>query len=560
MLQEPVSLLPSVTEKVNQSYVSSSSDDDSSVAPPGHAPGFPSQSPLEASTALHLKNKQHKRTTALDHDTITHTAGTNIPAVAPVPSNEKESTNISPQVQPNTTKTEEVDISQVLTPARDNTVKDIPIRDGNSTTNDSAHENKDDDLREKIKLLEEQLSLLTLTIQSLQIQQNQNLARPETPDKIEDGSPTHIFDSPIMERDSLTVNSMLELESPALCDRKEAEFDESQIAPAPDLEYRSYTPNYEEELRNIRKTSRGMSLDNTNTASCASTVVAGCTISSDVSDHQLDHKDYNEEEKKEEVIVHPPNHVNANKGNATKKELKTKGGEKAQHTKTTLEKELNPIQRDIIAECKEKDGGKTIGTKTISKPPKAPLPPITPDKNNSRGNFSVTPSKGESVTVPKQLIEEAKNRNAVVDFIRGLNIDSKQPDGSASEDVDANMEEFLTVPFRIENLMFFGIAICLDSFLSVLTVTPIKFVWSCLCLVSSITRPGKGVGHCRFHRRHLYQMLRVLVIVLTYKCALCPISLGRLYHWIRGQAMLKLYVLLAMVVSFADGKTCTIIA
>jgi hypothetical protein len=138
---------------------------------------------------------------------------------------------------------------------------------------------------------------------------------------------------------------------------------------------------------------------------------------------------------------------------------------------------------------------------------------------------------------------------AIMAFFNSLNIDSRQHDGSAAEDVDANMEEFLRVPYRIEELMSFGIIICADAFLHVLTVTPLKFVWSCLCLICTILIPGKGIGLCSFHRRHLYQFVRVFVIYAVYKYCLSPISIGKMYHWIRGQAMLKLYVLMAMVVS-----------
>lgn len=46
------------------------------------------------------------------------------------------------------------------------------------------------------------------------------------------------------------------------------------------------------------------------------------------------------------------------------------------------------------------------------------------------------------------------------------------------------------------------------------------------------------------------------MILAVYKYALCPISLGWLYHWIRGQAMLKLYVLMAMVEVF-DRLMCS---
>jgi hypothetical protein len=148
-------------------------------------------------------------------------------------------------------------------------------------------------------------------------------------------------------------------------------------------------------------------------------------------------------------------------------------------------------------------------------------------------------------------------QNAVIDFIKSLNIDSRQQDGSATEDVDENMEEFLRVPFRIESLLWFGIATCFDCFLHILTVTPLKFVWSCICLICTIIKPGKGIGSCSFHRRHFFQLLRVFVIVAVYKYILCPISIGKLYHWIRGQAMLKLYVLMSMVEVF-DRLMCSL--
>jgi hypothetical protein len=223
----------------------------------------------------------------------------------------------------------------------------------------------------------------------------------------------------------------------------------------------------------------------------------------------------------------------------------------------TLKSEKNIIHgnHNIIPTCRNVETT-TMGDDMMNhqqsaggdRTPTKPSNTISSARSSTSPNLSTLSARLRSATTLKHM-EEKMNTNAVVDFIRGLNIDSRRQDGSATEDVDANMEEFLRVPFRIETLLFFGLASCFDSFLNVLTVTPLKFIWSCLCLVCTIVRPGKGVGVCRFHRRHLYQLLRVFVIWFVYRYALCPISLGRLYHWIRGQAMLKLYVLMAMVVS-----------
>ena len=56
--------------------------------------------------------------------------------------------------------------------------------------------------------------------------------------------------------------------------------------------------------------------------------------------------------------------------------------------------------------------------------------------------------------------------------------------------------------------------------------------------------------------RHLYPLMQSGLIYFVYSQVLCPISIGKLYHWIRGQAMLKLYVLIAIVEVF-DRLLCS---
>ena len=63
--------------------------------------------------------------------------------------------------------------------------------------------------------------------------------------------------------------------------------------------------------------------------------------------------------------------------------------------------------------------------------------------------------------------------------------------------------------------------------------------------------------HLSVQRRHSYQLIQVGIIYIVYSYVLLPVSLGKLYHWIRGQAMLKLYVLIAMVEVF-DRLMCSL--
>ncbi|KAL7546655.1 hypothetical protein ACHAWF_009990 [Thalassiosira exigua] len=137
-----------------------------------------------------------------------------------------------------------------------------------------------------------------------------------------------------------------------------------------------------------------------------------------------------------------------------------------------------------------------------------------------------------------------------------LNVDSRNHDGSATEDVDAAMEEFLRIPSKLEGLMAFSLAVCVDSFLYAWAMLPLKFVWGWICLACSVLSPRRGIRGVRFRRRHLYPMMQSVLIWFVYSQVLCPISIGKLYHWIRGQAMLKLYVLIAIVEVF-DRLLCS---
>jgi len=145
----------------------------------------------------------------------------------------------------------------------------------------------------------------------------------------------------------------------------------------------------------------------------------------------------------------------------------------------------------------------------------------------------------------------------------------------STPDVDQRMQEFIQVPGAVERLLGFGLLICLDSFLYMITVLPIRFVWSCWLLAlrllppystsgwTSRRRKGGADGNdsstpaatrsnspWRFHRQHSYQLIQVFILYSIYRYVLLNISIGKLYHWIRGQSMIKLYVLIAMVEVF----------
>mmetsp|Transcript_8505 Transcript_8505/g.14096 ORF Transcript_8505/g.14096 Transcript_8505/m.14096 type:complete len:606 (-) Transcript_8505:69-1886(-) len=123
----------------------------------------------------------------------------------------------------------------------------------------------------------------------------------------------------------------------------------------------------------------------------------------------------------------------------------------------------------------------------------------------------------------------------------------------STPNVDEQMQEFVRVPSQLESLLTFGLSICVDSYLYILTMLPIKFLWSILLLLRSLVAKKDKY---KYHRRHFYNMIQVFIIYIVYRFILVPISIGQLYHWIRGQAMLKLYVLIAIVEVF-DRLMCS---
>ena len=73
----------------------------------------------------------------------------------------------------------------------------------------------------------------------------------------------------------------------------------------------------------------------------------------------------------------------------------------------------------------------------------------------------------------------------------------------SNHDVDLQMQEFIKVPGAVEKTLTSGFLICVDSFLYVCTILPIRFVWSCvlLFLYYFFKWTKKPAGKFQFHRR-----------------------------------------------------------
>lgn len=113
------------------------------------------------------------------------------------------------------------------------------------------------------------------------------------------------------------------------------------------------------------------------------------------------------------------------------------------------------------------------------------------------------------------------------------------------KDADHVIENFTNVPVQLEKFFLLGFFICLDVFLYALTFLPIRCVSSIYLLwndfMSFISIDLKGSKSYKFHRNNLYDLMKGLLLIGGC-IILCFLDMSRLYHLIRGQTLIKLYV------------------
>ncbi|KAF7315409.1 hypothetical protein MIND_00055600 [Mycena indigotica] len=101
------------------------------------------------------------------------------------------------------------------------------------------------------------------------------------------------------------------------------------------------------------------------------------------------------------------------------------------------------------------------------------------------------------------------------------------------------VSNFLQIPLAIEKIIGFGFVLCLDSFLYTFTILPIRFAlaWPRLFL-NTLSRSAPPLPPSQ--KADILRMLLLVVSVLI----LTPLTdASKIYHFIRGQETIKLYVI-----------------
>ncbi|KAJ3348692.1 hypothetical protein HDU83_001095 [Entophlyctis luteolus] len=106
------------------------------------------------------------------------------------------------------------------------------------------------------------------------------------------------------------------------------------------------------------------------------------------------------------------------------------------------------------------------------------------------------------------------------------------------------VENFLTVPWEFEKLMALGYLVCLDSFLFVYTFLPARIVIALWKVFVAIFQPIKD----RSERQRILTSTQKFDLMKGMLVAVCCYLLeyvdgSQLYHSVRGQSVIKLYVI-----------------
>nr|XP_013815490.1 PREDICTED: transmembrane anterior posterior transformation protein 1 homolog isoform X2 [Apteryx mantelli mantelli] len=102
----------------------------------------------------------------------------------------------------------------------------------------------------------------------------------------------------------------------------------------------------------------------------------------------------------------------------------------------------------------------------------------------------------------------------------------------------------MRIPRELEKLMFFGIFLCLDAFLYVFTLLPLRVF---LAMFQFITLPCYGLRDRRLLQpAQVCDILKGVILVICY-FMMHYVDYSMMYHLIRGQSVIKLYIIYNML-------------
>ncbi|RXK38837.1 hypothetical protein M231_03893 [Tremella mesenterica] len=114
------------------------------------------------------------------------------------------------------------------------------------------------------------------------------------------------------------------------------------------------------------------------------------------------------------------------------------------------------------------------------------------------------------------------------------------------------ISNFLAVPLAVEKVTLFGALLCLDGFLYNFTILPFRATFAVVRLIRLILdrKPVWPIPPTQLH-----SLLRMLLLVIPTAILLCGTDASKMYHSVRGQDTIKLYVIFNAL-EIADRLCC----
>lgn len=110
------------------------------------------------------------------------------------------------------------------------------------------------------------------------------------------------------------------------------------------------------------------------------------------------------------------------------------------------------------------------------------------------------------------------------------------------EEIRRSIYNFIEVPFMLEQYLFFGFFICFDSLLFHFTFFPLRIIFA---LIGLLTR-----GITKLSNSSVCDLLKLFALAVNVYIVFITIDYSLLYHAIRGESVLKLFMLYNMLEIF----------
>ncbi|KAI0342004.1 DUF747-domain-containing protein [Trametopsis cervina] len=166
-----------------------------------------------------------------------------------------------------------------------------------------------------------------------------------------------------------------------------------------------------------------------------------------------------------------------------------------------------------------------------------PPTPISTSPFPGRSPSPPSPSQGDVQTSPKIAHEFSAPPFSLWDYLReellATDFDSHQ------EQKWERVSNFLSMPVAVEKIMMFGFVLCFDSFLYTFTILPIRFTLAFGKLLRNTVMPSSPA----LPPSQKADILRALLLVISIFILTPLTDASKIYHSIRGQDTIKLYVI-----------------